>query len=175
MTTVRIANLYDDATPPIPGYEGVKLRVLLNPPRAILEDFDHGGFSATEHERAAMQACRTIVDDKATTAKDRRTYQARLDELERDIAERQQRMGRALHTLFGTSEPLTLELQDGTVTIDFTTPAAALATMEEQACPDELAYWLAALPTEIPRARREFVAQNLGKSFSAASPVDSAS
>ncbi len=169
MTTIRIANQYDTVSPPIPGYHAVTFQVLLNPSRTVLELFDQGGFSADASETATLHALRSLIENNATATKDRKTYQARLQELEGDIAARQERMGSALHALFGTSTPLVVETDGGSVTLDFTSPAAALATMENKDLPDELAFWLAQLPLEIPQTRRRFVAENLGKSFSGVS------
>ncbi len=172
---MKLSPIYDTARPPVPEYADFALRVLLNPARAVLEDFDRGGFSPSEQERALLATLRTLIDDTATSAADRKTYRQRAGEIEADIAERTGRMGRALQSLYGTTVPFTLEIGDTHIPIDFTTPEHALATVENRDLPDELAYWLAQLPHGLTTHRREFMQANLPKSFGSGATASGAS
>ena len=100
-----------------------------------------------------------------TTDDDRATYVRLNAELEQAIAARVERMGRALVALFGTSEPQEVETEYGPVTLDFTTPEAALATAEDSRLPDEVTWWLTQVPGQVIERRRTFIREQLPKSF----------
>lgn len=68
--------------------------------------------------------------------------------------------GRALHAFYGTSE---------TAGLDFSTPEAALATIERDDVPDELVWWLLSLPDHIVERRRTLIREQLPKSFATGS------
>jgi hypothetical protein len=73
------------------------------------------------------------------------------DDLVRAEVARQQ-MGRALSAFYGPSKVSGM---------NFATPEAALATMDDPDLPDELAYWLLTLPMAIVQRRRGLIEKNL--------------
>ena len=166
---MKITPLYETAKPPMDGYDGIELRVLLNPAGSVWEDFARGGFSANEQERALIATLEQLIADAETTDEDKAIYRDRCDTLTAEITERTRRMGCALCTLYGTTEPLTVEADGGPVVLDFTTPEAALRAAEEKRLPDELAFWLVTLPHYIIERRRTWIRENLGKWSSKAS------
>lgn len=161
---MRITPLYDTARPPIEGYD-LEINVLLNPTGATWDDFAHGGFSASDTETALLTTLDSLIKDDATSAEDQASYTTRRDELTKEIAARQERMGRALHQFYGQTPVVTLDVDGAHVPLDFSTPEAALRTGEDKRLPDEIAFWFTALPLSIIEHRREFIRENLKKSF----------
>lgn len=162
---VRVVALYDTAHFPSDAYPGLALRVRLNPSGVVWEDFRQGGFHADERERALLESLDAVMVSPATSDEDVAGYARRRDELERTIAERVARMGASLVALFGETEPVEIETEDGPVMLDFSTPLAAIATAEDDRLPDEITYWIVQLPTAIIERRRSWIKDNLGKSF----------
>ena len=162
---VAVVALYDTARFPSGSYGDLALRVRLNPSGVVWEDFRRGGFHADEREQALLDSLESIMTSPATSDDDRAGYQQRRDTLRREIAERCERMSAALVALFGETEPIEIETEYGAVMLDFSTPAAAMATAEDDRLPDEITYWLVQLPNAIIERRREWIRSNLGKSF----------
>jgi hypothetical protein len=162
---VRVVALWDWAHFPTQDYPGVSLKVRVNPSGVVWEDFRQGGFHADERERALLDSLDVVIGQSGTSEGDRAAYAARRDALQRTIAERVARMGDALVALFGETEPLEVETEDGPVTLDFSTPEAAIATAEDDRLPDEITYWIVQLPTAIIERRRSWIKDNLSKSF----------
>lgn len=162
---VAVAKLFDVARFPSDSYGDLALRVRLNPSGVVWEDFRRGGFHADDREQALLESLQSIIASPATSDDDRTGYQKRHDDLLAEIAARTERMSAALVALFGETEPFEVETEYGPVMIDFSTPAAAMATAEDDRLPDELTYWLVQLPNAVIERRREFIRSSLGKSF----------
>lgn len=166
---VQVVALFDRAGFPSDSYGGLALRVRLNPSGVVWEDFRRGGFHADEREQALLDSLESIIASAATSDADRRGYEKRRADLEREISERTERMSAALVALFGETEPIEIETEYGPVMLDFSTPQAAMATAEEDRLPDEITYWLVQLPNAIIERRRTWIRESLGKSFGRAS------
>lgn len=161
---MKLTPLYDVAKPPMPGYEGLEVKVLLNPTGETWEDFAAGGFAASDQDQALIGTLKELIAAPDTTDKDRATYTKRLADFETELAERQTRMGRALHTLYGATTPIEIDADAGIV-LDFSSPEAALKTAQDKRLPDEIAFWLTVLPTEVVTHRRKLIREQLPKSF----------
>ena len=96
---MQIPSFYDDATPPIEGYEDVQIRTLLNPSKAVWADYQAGGTDYTAEERQLIVLNGEILGLKQTTAKERKEAQARLAEIDTALAARKQALGRAFVAL----------------------------------------------------------------------------
>jgi hypothetical protein len=162
---MNIVQLFETCKFPDESYNGLRLRVRLNPAGQIWDDFNAGGFHATPEEQARIELRRSLIAGNGISDEDRETYIRLNEELETAIAARCEKMGRALVALFGTSEPQEVETEYGPVTLDFTTPEAALKTAEDSRLPDELTWWLTQVPGQVIERRRTFIREQLPKSF----------
>ncbi|HSH82511.1 MAG TPA: hypothetical protein VLA19_28610 [Herpetosiphonaceae bacterium] len=169
---IRIPALFDTAE--LDGYPGLELRVRLNPSENTWTDFREGGYSASPQEAILRAALVELSEqpkvDAGENIHDPEPYKVRLAEFDQAIAERRTRMGRALVALFGTTPPQTVEVEqtDGSfveVTLDFTTPEAALATAEDTRLPADIATWLTALPFAAREYRHEIIRSTSRSSF----------
>ncbi len=128
--------LYDNATCPLPGYEAFTFRVLLNPTGAEKEDWAFGNLG-----NPICQECQAL----RTESKDQAVYCG-------GCMEARTRFGRALLALFGESQ---------VKGFDFSSAAAALASLEQDDVPDELMAWIYLLPQSLWYARSEDLKKKL--------------
>jgi hypothetical protein len=127
--------IHEDATCPLPGYEGYTFRVLANPTGSEKQDWSRGLSYLVQSDCADCAALDTR-DRKAAKEGERR-YCAACQEA-RAVA------GRASVAIFGQSHV------EG---FDFSTPDASLATFTRDDLPSELQLWLYMLPIELWEAR----------------------
>jgi hypothetical protein len=130
--------LYTTEACPLDGYEALSFRVLLNPTGAEKEDwaFGHVGITGC----ADCQAARNGAGKKTG-----QVYCA-------TCTEARARFGRALVTVYGTS---------AVAGFDFSSPDAALQTIEAADIPDELLGWLYTMPGAVWQQRRDDIAKKL--------------
>jgi hypothetical protein len=128
--------IHEDATCPLPGYEGYTFRVLANPTGSEKQDWSLGHLGIS-----GCADCARLGTQRGKAAKEQpeRRYCAACQEA-------RERMARASMAIFGDSRV------DG---FDFSSPAASLATFERDDLPDELLLWLYMLPAELWAARIE--------------------
>jgi hypothetical protein len=133
--------IHEDATCPLPGYEGYTFRVLANPTGSEKQDWSLGHLGI-----AGCPDCVRLGTPRGKAAKEQeRRYCAACQEA-------RERMARASMAIFGDSRV------DG---FDFSSPAASLATFERDDLPDELLLWLYMLPAELWAARIEAMKKQL--------------
>ena len=130
--------IYENQTCPLPGYEAMTFRVLINPTGAEKTDWARGHLGRTDC--ADCQAARNGTGEQIFCVG---------CSLARD------QMGRSSVAVYGQSQ---------VAGFDFTTPAASLATFAQDDLPDELLAWLYLLPGSLWQARSDDLAKKLDSS-----------
>lgn len=130
-----IPRIYRDEACPLEGYEGVSVRVLQNASDADMKLWHAGNLG--QPSCADCAAARTEAQEAAAA-------QAQGDVYCLSCAAARATFGEALARFY--------EGGQGTE-LDFTSPEAALASLDSRELPTELAYWLLMLPAAV-RERR---------------------
>lgn len=128
--------IYQTRACDLPGYGDLAVVVLANPTNKQWANFLDGGLDASHLlERADNETNEAWEQRRATNR-----------------AERREQLGQGLVALYGgkTFGPL-----------DFSTPQAAIATIEHDDLPDEIVQWLMELPITVRRERIEAMQKKL--------------
>ncbi len=166
--TIQLPALLDDCQVPLPGYEAITLKIRLNPPQSTLrDDVPRGGGSISHEEQAALDNLRSLLEDPDSTPETKAEAEKTIAEHAAIVADRTERLGRALHVLFGATPIMEVETADGVLPLDFTTPEAALRTYEHPLLPDEFSAFLTKIPYQTAKRRYELLDTELPNSFSA--------
>jgi hypothetical protein len=128
--------IYEAATCPLPGYDDLTVQVLVNPTNKQWSYFLDGGLEASAllEQREGESAT-----DWTQRQQENRTY-------------RREKLGQALCEIFN---------RRAYGDLDFSTPAAALTTVEHEDMPDEIVMWLMELPITVRNARIEAMQKKL--------------
>ncbi|MDP9416017.1 MAG: hypothetical protein M3Q08_18405 [Pseudomonadota bacterium] len=163
---IQLPALLDDCQVPLPGYEAITLKIRLNPPQSTLrDDLPRGGGSISHEEQAALDNLRSLIENPEATPDTRAEAEKTIAEHAAIVADRTARLGRALQVLFGATPVMEIETADGVLLLDFSTPAAALATFEHPLMPDDMAAWLLKVPYHTAKRRYELLDTELPNSF----------
>jgi hypothetical protein len=149
---------HDTANPPAElGYDprDWAVDVLLNPSRATLRDWRDGGTDYAEGQQQVIGYNRIIIENTSDDA-ERAAAQQRIDEIEAERVERRAKLGRALHAFYGTTPAGRW---------DFSSPEAALATIERDDIPEEVITWVLLLPHAVSQRRQDLIVKKLHASF----------
>jgi hypothetical protein len=133
------------------------VRVLANPTNAVYEDYLRGGTEATPGEVQQRALHEEVLVLSTATDIDRERSQAAITTLDERLKERRDRLGRAFHTFFGTTDP-----KSG---FDFTSPETALQTIERDDLPRDVINWLWKLPNAAVNHRNDLLIKTVGASF----------
>lgn len=127
--------IYENVTCPLEGYEGVTVRVLANPLGSTINDWVYGHLGVP-----FCPDCEATTGDRATTVYCPSCQQAR------------ERFGRALSAAYAESRAPGL---------DFSTPEAALATIDGDNVPDEFVAWLLSFAPALWKERKDTIKKKL--------------
>ncbi len=129
--------------------------------RAALQASIHAPETSDEDRKAAL----ATLHDYDLAAENRAEAEKTIAEHTQIVQDRTARLGRALHVLFGATPVMEIETADGVLLLDFSTPAAALATFEHPLMPDDMAAWLLKVPYHTAKRRYELLDTELPNSF----------
>ncbi len=146
-----IPRIYADEACPLEDYESFGIRVLQNSTDAEWRDWLLGNLGTPD-----CAACAALRQPRATRGKRGKPAEGPNPAAYCPACqEARERFGRAGHAFFGP----------GTPDLDFSSPHAALVTLERDDLPSELLMWLMLLPGAVRGRRAEQLAGNLTRSL----------
>ncbi len=130
-------SLYENVTCPLDGYDAITVRVLVNPTGSVKNDWVFGHLGDLSCPECGMGTDAYASDPRAYCP---------------TCTQARQRFGRAFSAAYGETRSAGLE---------FSTPEAALATLDSDALPDEFVSWLLHYCTALWQDRREQIKKKL--------------
>jgi hypothetical protein len=138
-----IPRIYAPEVCPLDGYDSLSIAVLQNSTDADMADWNNGGLGGIDCPKCAKLRAPKVVRGRRAKAPAVNPQASSPAIYCADCQKARSRFGTALVAFFGTNSG----------DMDFSTPSAALVTMDRDDLPAEIVMWLFLLPQTV-RARR---------------------